>query len=386
MTIAVDRTRTGAFPMRLLIVGIPFVFVVLGLMLRYAAYATLIDDAHLSAFADFLCRWDCAWYLGIVEKGYDPFPVPTMINAGNWAFFPLFPMTVAGLSNLTGLPPMNVAMMTSVLLTWAAAVISWPLFDKNLRAYVLYSAFLLCGPFSMYFTTFFTEVMFVLFIICVFVALKNKQYLAAGVFAALLSATRIVGVFIVFAIVLQIYLDHRERGGTLKSLVTGIWKRPDLLLAIFIAPLGLFIYMAFLYFHIGDALAFSHVQIAWGRTTGNPVTYVWNALTNVPESGFWPTVSQQLGLAAVVGLALTIVLVVRRQYPAAVFCAVCIGLPLFAGMGSMVRFVVALAPIVITLMLLLSRWRVTFFATLALFIFSSYYVTMVWTQGHLSLV
>jgi hypothetical protein len=193
-------------------------------------------------------------------------------------------------------------------------------------------------------------------------------------------------VFIVFAIVLQIYLDHRERGGTLKSFVTGIWKRPDLLLAIFIAPLGLFIYMAFLYFHIGDALAFSHVQIAWGRTTGNPVTYLWTALTNFPESGFWPTVSQQLGLAAVVGMALTIVLVVRRQYPAAVFCAVCVGLPLFAGMGSMVRFVVALAPIVITLMLLLSRWRVTFFATLALFIWSSYYVTMVWTQGHLSLV
>jgi hypothetical protein len=324
--------------------------------------------------------------VAIVENGYDSFPVPKMINAGNWAFFPLYPMTIAVLHGLTGLPIMIVAMTTSVLLTWAAAVISWPLFDKNLRAYVLYSAFLLCGPFSMYFTTFFTEVMFVLFIICVFVALKNKQYLAAGIFAALLSATRIVGVFIVLAIVLQIYLDHRERGGTLRSFATGIWKRPDLLLAIFVAPLGLFTYMAYLHFHIGDALAFSHVQIAWGRATGNPITYVWQALTTVPESGFWPTVAQQLGLAAVTGMALTIVLVLRRQYPAALFCAVCVGLPLFAGMGSMVRFVVALAPLVITLMILLARWRLTYFATLAVFVWTSYYVTMVWTEGHLSLV
>jgi hypothetical protein len=85
-------------------------------------------------------------------------------------------------------------------------------------------------------------------------------------------------------------------------------------------------------------------------------------------------------------MALTIVLVLRRQYPAALFCAVCVGLPLFAGMGSMVRFVVALAPLVITLMILLARWRLTYFATLAVFVWTSYYVTMVWTEGHLSLV
>lgn len=369
-----------------LLLLVPAAFAVLGLLVRYLAYANTVEDASVANFADGLCRWDCGWYVRLSEEGYDPFPVPSMINAGNWAFFPLYPMLIAALRMLTGLPTMVVATAASIALSIAASRAAWPLLGKDMRAYTLFSAFLLAGPFAIYFTTFYTEVLFLTLTICVFAALQRRAYLAAGAFAALVSGTRIVGVFIVLAIVLQAWLDHRERGGSLTGFVPAVLKRTDLLVAIFIAPLGLFAYMAYLHWHIGDALAFSHVQRAWGRATGNPLVYLWNALTNFPRDSWWPTVSQQLGAAWIVGMAMTVVMAIRRQFAAALFCFVCLILPLSAGLASMLRFVVGLAPVTITAMTLLSRSRVVHAIALGVILLGGYFGTVGWLTGVLTLV
>lgn len=384
---AVVRTQAqGRLSLRAALLLIPALFLLLGLVLRYMAYAAIVPEPSLAGFADGLCRWDCGWYVRIAETGYDPFPVPKMINAGNWAFFPLFPMLVGGLRALTGLPTMIVATATSLLMAYGAVVLSWQLLAPNLRAYALYSAFILAGPFSMYFTTFYTEVAFVFLTIGVFVALKKQNYLLAGVLAALLSATRIVGVFIVFAIVIQAFYDHKARGGTIRDFIAFALGRPDLVLAVFIAPMGLFCYMLFLHLQVGDALAFSHVQRAWGRTTGNPLGFLWQGLTNMPQSGFVPNVSQQLALAAIVGLFLAGWLAFKRHYAAAVFCAICILLPMGAGLASMLRFVTALAPLMLAAMTLLARNRFVFAASVLVFLATDYFFAIGWITGYLSLV
>ena len=41
-----------------------------------------------------------------------------------------------------------------------------------------------------------------------------------------------------------------------------------IVLAVLLVPAGTFAYMAYLQGYMGDALAFSHVQRAWGRVTG----------------------------------------------------------------------------------------------------------------------
>jgi hypothetical protein len=353
---------------------------------RYLAYANTVGDASVAQFVDGLCRWDCGWYVRLSEEGYDPFPVPSMINAGNWAFFPLYPMLIGTLRAVTGLPTMMVATAASIVLSIAAARIAWSLLGRDMRAYALFCAFLLAGPFAIYFTTFYTEVLFLTLTICVFAALQRRDYLAAGIFAALVSGTRIVGVFIVLAIVLQAWLDHRERGGTLVGFVPAVLKRPDVLVAIFVAPLGLFAYMAYLHWHVGDALAFSHVQRAWGRATGNPLVYLWNALTNFPRDSWWPTVSQQLGAAWLVGIAMTVVMAARRHFPAALFCLVCLTLPLSAGLASMARFTVGLAPVTVTAMTLLSRSSALYYVGLGIILIGGYFGTVGWLTGVLTLV
>lgn len=386
LTVTVEQSQPRAQATNTVLLLVPVAFAVVGLLVRYLAYAHTVGDASVANFADGLCRWDCGWYVRLSEEGYDPFPVPSMINAGNWAFFPLYPMLIGFLHMVTGLPTMALATGTSVLLSVIAARAAWPLLGKDMRAYSLFCAFLLAGPFAIYFTTFYTEVLFLTLTICVFAALQRRDYLAAGIFAALVSGTRIVGVFIVLAIVLQAWLDHRQRGGTAMGFVPAVFRRPDLLVAIFIAPLGLFAYMAYLHWHIGDALAFSHVQRAWGRATGNPLVYLWNALTNFPQDSWWPTVSQQLGVAWLVGMGMTIVMAVRRQFAAALFCLVCLTLPLSAGLASMLRFVVGLAPVTVTAMTLLARWRLVHIVSLGVILIGGYFGTVGWLTGVLTLV
>ncbi|HEV2516329.1 MAG TPA: hypothetical protein VGV07_13830 [Devosia sp.] len=373
-------------PLGLVLILIPLASAVVGLAIRYLAFAATVPDASIASFAQGMCRWDCPWYVKLSESGYDPFPVPTMINAGNWAFFPLYPILVAIVRTLTGLETIVAATGLSLLIAIASARVAWPLLGKDLRAYTLFSVFLAAGPFSIWFTTFYTEVLFLFLTLCVFAALQKQQFLLAGLFAALLSATRIVGVFIVFAILIEIWQAHRANGGSWRDFVPAVLRRPNYLLALCIAPLGLFAYMAYLHFHIGDALAFSHVQRAWARPTGNPLVFVWNALTSFPKQGWAPTPSQQLAVAVLVGYALSIVLLVQRRYGMAVYSLICLTLPLFAGMASVLRFTAALAPMPLLLTELLASRRWLFATALLVLLVGGYVTTIGWLTGYLSLV
>jgi hypothetical protein len=386
MSDAVALRPPRTLPIGLVLVLIPLALAFAGLAIRYLAYVATVDDASISNFAQGMCRWDCSWYVKLSQTGYDPFPVPTMINAGNWAFFPLYPILVAIVRTLTGLQTIVAATGLSIVLCIVSARVVWPLLGKDLRAYTLFSAFLLAGPFSIWFTTFYTEALFLLLSLCVFAALQKKQFLLAGLFAALLSGTRIVGVFIVFAILIEIWRAHRAAGGSWRDFIPAVLKQPTQLLAIFIAPLGLFAYMAYLHFHIGDALAFSHVQRAWSRPTGSPVVFVWNALTSFPKEGWIPTPSQQLAVAVIVGYALAIALLVRKRYGMAVYALICLTLPLFAGMASVARFTAALAPMPLMLTELLASRRWLFAVSLFVLLAAGYFTTVGWLTGYLSLV
>jgi hypothetical protein len=381
------QDRAPAVPLSWAFVAlVPLAFLLFGLVLRFLAFRAALPDAPVANFAQALCRWDCHWYVRIAEEGYDPFPVPGRIVAGNWAFFPLYPGLVGLVRQLLPFPTMVTATLVSLVCAYAAAVAAWPLLAGNRRAYVLYAAFLLAGPFSVYFTTFMTEVMFTLLTIGVFVALRQSNYLVAGALAALLSATRIVGVFIVFAIVLAMFLDHRRQGGTLAGFVPMVLKRPLWLLAIAISPLGAFAYIAFLDALLGDGLAFQHVQRAWGRELGNPLGYLVQAMTTPSRSGFIPSIVQQQGFAALVGLAMTGVLAWRRRLPEALFSLVCIVIPLSAGMASMPRFVAGLAPVCLMAMTLLAaRWWLFALALLVLLV-GGYFGTIGWVTEYVSLV
>jgi hypothetical protein len=373
-------------PRAVVIAAIPAAFIVVGLLLRYLAYAAAVDTPSLADFPDGLCRWDCSWYVYIAEHGYHPFPTPNMSAGGNWAFFPLAPIFVGLVRLATGLPTMPLATGLSIAMSYATAIIAWPLLGRSLRAHTLFSAYLLAGPFSIYFTTFMTEAAFILLTTITLVALQRRAYIGAGLIAGLLSATRIVGVFMAIGMLAQLVGDHLAAKKPLRSFIPELLKRPDILLGLLLAPLGAFVYMAFLRWWMGDGLAFLHVQRAWARAYGNPLTFVWEALTTLPKDGLVPTAPEQLAAAVITGFVLTGVLLWRRQWADGSFSLISLIVPLFAGMASTLRFTAALAPVVLLAVKLLAANRLVFAIALLAFLAADYLVTINWITGALSLV
>src|SRR5688572_3712563 len=111
--------------MAVAVVAVPLFFVVSGITIRYAAFTSVWPDHSLDAYVRTLCRWDCAWYVGISEHGYERFPVPNHSNVGRWGFFPLYPMLVAGIRVVFPYPTIIVAIITSIACSYVSCLVSW---------------------------------------------------------------------------------------------------------------------------------------------------------------------------------------------------------------------------------------------------------------------
>jgi len=390
LSLRAERNGAGVSTDRVVRFAAPLAALLVGLLIRYLAVLVTRTEQAPEAALRALCMWDCDWYIYIAERGYNPFPnVPGMIDHGNWAFFPVLPLLV-GLATrvLPFLPTVIVGSLISLAASTWAVFAAWPLFDGNRRAYLLFAVLVLSGPFSFYFSTVLSEAMFFSLTVGVLAALKRGNVLLAGILAAALSATRIVGVFIVFAIVFDAYRRHRQAGGTPARFPRAVLENSDLLLAIVLAPLGLFCYMAFLHLWIGDALAFSHVQRAWAREIDDPLYYLWSALNHFPDPGSqdWFMPDQWLAFALVGGLVLTAVLFAQRRLGEAVFSTVALVLPLFTGVASMIRFVAALAPLYLLVARLLSRHPLLLVGGVLALLYLDYSVTIVWLGGYVALI
>ncbi|WP_287313951.1 hypothetical protein [Mesorhizobium sp.] len=120
----VARASAGARAMFLTAAAVPLLFVISGLAIRYAAFASVSEEPGFAAYARALCRWDCAWYIDISEQGYERFPIPDHSNVGRWGFFPLYPMLVAAIRVIFPFQTILVATITSTVCSYAACLVA----------------------------------------------------------------------------------------------------------------------------------------------------------------------------------------------------------------------------------------------------------------------
>jgi hypothetical protein len=100
-----------------------------------------------------------------------------------------------------------------------------------------------------------------------------------------MSATRSTGPLFMAAIIIAAFQNHLRDGGTVRGFFASLWKRTDLLLAVALVPIGISCLAIFLWFHSGDALAFQHIQRAWGRAFTNPFWNLWLTISQQFKSG-----------------------------------------------------------------------------------------------------
>jgi hypothetical protein len=315
-----------------------------GAVLKLAVFVYMTGDLSPMAFVDGMCRWDCTWFRRVAD-GYEATLPTTRNGEAGWAFFPLYPLLVKAVSLLTTLPWSAVGMLMSTAFGVLAAGAARPLFGGNHRAYRLFAFGLLLGPFSLLVSMPYSEGLFILLTILVLVELQRGDYLKAGLFAALLSATRVTGVLIGLAIVLQAVLDLRRNGTAWRELPAAILGNNRMLLGFALVPLGLVAYMLYLRLAMGDGLAFAHVQLAWGRIPDNPFVQLSRAILSAwPFADMWDRQTTYV-LGAIVAIVMTTLVALRGRHAAALFCFAALVLALSTGVQSSVRLAAGLAPL-----------------------------------------
>jgi Gpi18-like mannosyltransferase len=210
----------------------------------------LLTNPELWPWANF----DGEHYLTIALQGY-----------GNLeqAFFPLFPWLIKTLvyplrENLSAL------LISGLTISHLAFLVALFLFYKLIRldfdnkVAKLAILFLLVFPTSFFFGAIYTESLFLLLIIGSFYAARKEQWWIAGILGAMASATRVVGIFLLPALLWE--------WGAIRNWKLEIrnWRKMTSFFPLLLIPLGLLLYMRFLASYYQDPLMFFHVQPEFG--------------------------------------------------------------------------------------------------------------------------
>ncbi|MEN9390704.1 MAG: hypothetical protein RL017_1, partial [Pseudomonadota bacterium] len=205
----------------------------------------ILAQQHNNFFSA-MCKWDCQWYLTIINNGYDLHTrtYPRLWHGlANWAFFPLYPYLVKIISVASGVKPLIVGVILNHFIVLFALIVFYlylKLFvdEFNSRFGVILLAF---SPFSVYFSSLYTEALFLLLSLLSFYLMRTHRYVLAAICGGFLSATRPLGVMFSLPF---FFHQLRHRQFTLKNVLTTI-------ILCIISVSGLLIFMYYLYVHVG---------------------------------------------------------------------------------------------------------------------------------------
>lgn len=328
-----------------------------------------------------LAQWDSVHYLTIAFYGYaanQPGLPPTEMRP---AFFPLYPGVVRLFSGFGASPGLVliVAYLVSLTCFFAALVLLHRLTVIELGERYGRPALMLIAffPTALFFGIPYTESMFLLLAVGAFFAARTGHWALAGIAMALASATRVPGLLLAVPVALLYLYGPRADREPVES--RGLWPRypirPDAAWLL-LAPLGLIAFSVYLHFRLGDAMAWQHAQTAFGRHTVDPLTGIWNGLSEAAKSlghvvnGTYNqnTIYDHLNIAQVLFVAFAVVggVGALRLLPAAygtwvlislvpTFVSQSPGFPLF----SVSRFIAVLFPIFLWLAVVCERKRIT---------------------------
>lgn len=317
-------------------------FVLSRMLLTFAACAYAYFNGDYTKTWDLLYKFDAGCYVDIVENGYQSVP-----NSGtgyaNYAFYPFYPIVLRFVKGF--MPDRFTTNQIGIMLSNACTLIAgffgvkairdkFPEEDGYFMAFLIFFA-----PHTIYFSMTYTEAMFMMFTILFFYFCGRKQFFPAAVFAFFAAFTRIVGVFLVFSLALYMYESDYGWKFSLANIggfIKGIFLNPLRMLEILICPLGIFGYFYYLHRLVGDAWASVHIQAAWHN---KPYGGIARALFfNLLDSGSG-TSSQYWALYAIFAFMLFAYLCRKKEYAAAVFGFLAVGITLRTDAISIARYI-----------------------------------------------
>jgi hypothetical protein len=208
-------------------------------------------------------NFDGIHYLWIAQNGYGLY---------QQAFFPLYPWFVRWLTQFihnylfSGLLISYLAFFAGLYFLYQLLLLDYS--EKIVRRAII---FLLLFPTSFFFASFYSESLFFFLMITAFYFARKGKWLISGIFGALASATRVVGIFLLPALFVEWGEQNKYKFQIPNSKFQINFKSQiPKLLSLFLIPMGLIFYMRYLAIHWGDPLLFVRVQEHFGaeRTGG----------------------------------------------------------------------------------------------------------------------
>ena len=256
---------------------------------------------------DVLTSWDGLWYMDIVRNGYPEVVPPDVtyhVDEARAAFFPLFPLLGRWFDRvLPGGDSTAVLTMNAILGLIAVVligVLGQRLYDERVGRNTATLVALFPGSFVLSFA--YSEALLLVLVAACMLMLLDREWVAAGVFASLATATRPNGLALVVACAVAAEIAIREDRD---------WRS---LAAVLLAPVGFITFQVWLGEHTGESGVWFRVQReAWGEGA----SFGWTALKNTGEAITQPLTSPTDTVTAISVVATIVLLVLawRARLP-----------------------------------------------------------------------
>ena len=196
-------------------------------------------------------NFDGEHYLSIIREGYRPL---------TYFFFPGFPLLIKYIAGLfvgsmysyavLGLTISNAIFFVALIGFWKLITMDY---DEKIAKIAV--VLLLVFPTSFYFASFYSEALFLAAVVWSMYFVRRGYFAFSGILGGLSSLTRVVGVSIFPSLLLESLFPN----GKFKKI-----KITPKLIYIFLTPLGLLLYMYYLWRVTGDPLNFLHTVGIFG--------------------------------------------------------------------------------------------------------------------------
>lgn len=309
------------------------------------------------AFGEIIQKPACFWsranfdgihYLEIAQKGYGLY---------EQAFFPLYPLLIRYLGRfldnqylLAGWLISSLSLAASLWLFYRLVLLDYP--EKIAQKSLLN---LLIFPTSFFLVAVYNESLFLGLTLLSFYLVRRRRYYLAPIAASLAVATRLVGIFIIPALIWELWQEQKKVKLNFSLLIKSVW-------VILVSVLGIAFYLNFLNQNYHDPLMFLSVQphFGAGREVGRIVLlyqvfwrYLKMIITCQKDSLLFLVVCLEL-VSAIMFLVLLIFAYfknIRRSY--LIFAAGAFITPTLTGtFSSLPRYVLVLFPCLMVLSLL----------------------------------
>lgn len=310
---------------------------------------SILDSSFFYPWANF----DGVHYLAIAKYGYTT-------EAG---FFPFYPLLIKIFSSInidyffSALFISNLAFIIGLIFLYKLIRLDFS--DKIARQSLF---FLLIFPTSFFFASIYSESLFFLLLILCFYFARKKMWLFAAIPGMFLSATRIVGVLILPALLWEFYILEKN------NLRSNIQK----IIPIIIIPLGLFSYMIFNFLNWGNLFYFAKAQgmLSNNRSVDQIILFpqtlfrYFKIITTVPIQQFeWWIAVLEVGMSVFAVTLLYIAYKQKIRISYLVFSVLALLLPASSGtLSGMPRYILVSFPIFISLALIKNRWIKTIYS------------------------